>query len=265
MTSTDASAALETLPAKRSGFGNWLQAFSTMVRWEVSNMRLLLPLTAMVQVLSGAGLVLGFGLLFDEVPEQTALFLSTGAVVITLVLVGMILGPQIVAQQKMSGSYDYLATLPVPRSAASSAWLTVNVIIALPGMLAALFVAVWRYDLTFAVSWLVVPAVILTLVTGTLLGLAMAHAIPKPEITQLASQILIFAIFGFSPIAFPAENLPGWLAGLHEYLPFSHMANVVRDGLAAGLVDNVPRSYAVLTAWAFIAAGISTAVLRRRG
>jgi len=261
---TTADVVAEMLPVKRDGMGHWLTSFAAMLRWEVGNMRLLLPLTAMTQMLSGAGLVLGFGLLFDEVPESTALFLSTGAVVITLVLVGLILGPQLVAQQKLSGSYDFLASMPVPRSAASAAWLALNVIIALPGMLAALLVAVWRYDVVFSVTWLVVPAVTLTLFTGTLLGHAMAHAIPRPEVTQLLSQVLIFAIFGFSPIAYPEENLPSWLASLHDYLPFEHMANVVRDSLTTGLTDDVGRSYLVLGAWSVVAAVISAAVLRRR-
>ena len=261
---TGTSPVTTALPAKRAGVSNWFRAFAVMLRWEVSNMRLLLPLTAAVQVLSGAGLVLGFGLLFEDVPEPTALFLSTGAVVITLILVGLILGPQLVAQQKMSGSYDFLTSLPVPRSAASSAWIALNVLIALPGMFAALLVAVWRYDVTFTPTWLVVPALGLTLITGTLLGLAMSHAIPKPELTQLLSQILIFAIFGFSPIAYPAENLPGWLASLHEYLPFAHMANIVRDALTTGLTDDVARSYVVLGIWAVLAAALSAAVLRRR-
>ena len=131
-------------------------------------------------------------------------------------------------------------------------------------MVAALGVAAIRYDVTFALSWLVVPAVALTLLTATLLGLSMAHAIPRPEITQLLSQILIFAIFGFSPIAFPEESLPGWLAALHDYLPFAHMANVVRDAFTEGLADDVLRSYAVLGAWAVASAGLSAVVLRRR-
>ncbi|HSQ37813.1 MAG TPA: ABC transporter permease, partial [Acidimicrobiia bacterium] len=53
----------------------------------------------------------------------------------------------------------------------------------------------------------------------------------------------------FSPIAFPIENFPGWLAATHHVLPFWHMANVVRDALTDGLVDSVWRSYLVLGAW----------------
>jgi ABC-2 type transport system permease protein len=81
---------------------------------------------------------------------------------------------------------------------------------------------------------------------------------------MLISQLLIFVIFGFSPISYPPENLPGWLATIHDYLPFFHMANAVRDGLTDGLAVDVGRSYVVLAVWAGLSAAISAAVLGRR-
>ena len=227
-------------------------------------MRLLLPITIVVQAVSGAGIVLGFGLLIPSMPTGMAEYLSTGAVVVTLIMVGVVMGPQLVAQQKMQGSYDFMWSLPVPRTASSAAWLSLNTLIALPGMLAALVAATLRYNLHFDVSLMVVPAVLFTLMTGTLLGYALAHAIPKPEVTMLVSQVLIFVIFGFSPISFPAENLPNWLASVHQYLPFVHMANTVRDALVDGLATDVGHSYLVLGIWAVAAIAISAAVLGRR-
>ena len=227
-------------------------------------MRLLLPLTIMVQALSGAGIVLGFGLLIPEMNQETAQYLSTGAVVVTLVLVGLVLGPQLVAQQRMQGSYDFMWSLPVPRTASSAAWLSLNVLIAVPGMAAAILTAALRYGVVFDIGFMVVPAVLFTLVTGTLLGYAIAHAVPNPEVTMVVSQVLIFVIFGFSPISFPAENLPIWLASAHEYLPFEHMANTVRGSLVDGLAIDLGRSYLVLSIWAIAATAISAAVLGRR-
>lgn len=256
--------AMATIPAKRSGVGHWWHGLVAMLRWEITNMRLLLPLTVVVQVLFGAGFVLGIGLFFDEMPNRAALFLSTGAVTITLIMVGLVMGPQLVVQQKLAGTYDYLWSLPVPRSAATAAWITLNMIFALPGMLAALLVASWRYELDFDVSPLIVPAVLITLLTATLLGYALAHAVPKPEITQLLTQVLIFGIVGFSPINYPPENLPSWLATLHDYLPFLPMATVVRDGLTEGLVSGVGRSYVVLGGWGLLALGLVAASLGRR-
>ncbi len=252
------------LPAKRAGVRHWIACYLAMLRWQLADMRLLLPLTVIVQLLSGVGLVLGFGLLIAEMPDQMALYLSTGAVVVTLVLVGVVMGPQLIAQQKSAGSYDFMWSLPVPRSSASAAWVTLNFFIAIPGMLGALFAAVLRYDVSFSVSMMVIPAVGLTLLTGTLLGYSMAHAIPKPDVTQLVSQLLIFVIFGFSPISYPIENLPDWLATVNEVLPFYPMANVVRAALTEGMVTEVGGSYVILAAWAVGSALLAAAVLRRR-
>lgn len=252
------------LPTKRSGARHWTRSYRAMLRWQLTDMRLLLPLTVFIQGLTGVGLVLGFGLLIPAMPPQTALYLSTGAVVVTLVVVGMVMGPQLIAQQKSAGSYDFMWSLPVPRSSASAAWITLNTFIAVPGMIGALLAAGWRYDIVFSISLMVIPAVALTLLTGTLLGYALAHAVPKPDVTQLITQLLVFIIFGFSPISYPIENLPDWLGTVNQYLPFYAMANVVRDSLTDGIVPDVGQSYLILGIWAGGAAVVTAAVLRRR-
>ena len=121
-----------------------------------------------------------------------------------------------------------------------------------------------RYHIQFDVSPMVIPAVLITLVSGTLLGYSLSHAIPRPEVTFLVSQVLIFVIFGFSPIAYPAGNLPAWLASVHQYLPFVHMADVVRNSLVDGLVTDVGHSYLVLCIWSVAMTAVTAVVLRRR-
>jgi ABC-2 type transport system permease protein len=256
-------AATGEVPAKRSGVGHWLGTYRAMVQWEVTGMRLLLPLTVVVQVLIGAGMIVGIAVLFHGIPARSALYLSTGAAVVTLITVGVAVGPQLVVQQKQMGTYDFVWSLPVPRSAAASAWITLNVLIALPGMVVALLVALARFDIDLDVSWSVVPAVALTVLCGTLVGYAMAHGIPNPEITNGIAQVALFTVIGFSPINFPPENLPAWLASLHRYLPFESMANVVRAGLTEGIVHDLVRSYAVLVVWSVACVGISAWALRR--
>lgn len=251
--------------ALRSGPSYWWASYRMMVRWELTNLRLILPVTVMVQVLSGAGFVLGVGLFFADIPERAALFVSTGVLVITLILVGLVMGPQLIAQQKMNQTYDFMWSLPIPRMTAAAAWVTMNMAIALPGMAAAVAVAVWRYDLPFAISPALVPAVILVLLTGTMIGYALAHVIGNPLLMQLITQITIFVILGFSPINFPRDQLPGWLAALNDWLPFHHMANVVRGGVTTGIVEHVGRSYLVLSAYAVISTAVTAVTLKRRG
>lgn len=246
------------------GPGHWWRSYVMMTRWEVTGLRLVLPITVMAQVVLGAGFVLGIGLLYGDLPDTAALFLSTGVAVITLITVGLVMGPQLIAQQKAQDTYDFVWSLPVPRSSAAAAWFTMTAIIAVPGMIAALLVAEVRYDIVLSVNPGILSAVALTALTGTMLGYALAHAVPNPQVTMLVSQVLIFFILGFSPINYPIENLPAWLADVSRWLPFHHMAVIMRGGLTRGLVSGVAASYVVVALWGSAAVAVSSWVLGRR-
>lgn len=248
----------------RRGAGRWLRSYASMLRWELTSLRLLVPVTVAVQILAGAGFAVGIGL-FREVPLDDARYLATGAAVMTLVLVGLIVGPQLIAQQKAEDTYDFLWSLPVPRTSAAAAWTTVTLITGLPGMVAAVSVAAWRYDLSLHVGPSLVPAILLIVVTGTLMGYAMAHAVGNPMVTQAATQVLIFVLIGFSPVNFPADRLPGWLQAVHVGLPFEAMGIVMRRALTPDLAHDVPRAYLVLALWLAAVVAINIRVLGRRG
>lgn len=209
------------LPLRMTGPSYWVRSYLLLMRWEITNLRTVLPVLFVVQLLMGAGVVLGFGLLFDQVPEIQALYLATGATVISLLLIGLVAAPQIVASQKMAGTYEYLWSLPVPRVVEVLASLTVYAAAALPGMMVALVVAAVRFYLELVVSPLVVPASLLTVLMATSVGYGFAHGIRQPMVVGLITQVLTFGILLYSPINFPAERLPGWYAGVHDYLPFS--------------------------------------------
>ncbi len=248
----------------RSGFPYWWHSYLMMTRWELTSLRLLIPITMMVQALTGAGFVLGVGLFFGQIPPRAALFVSTGVVVITVVTVGLVLGPQLVAQQKAEQTYDFLWSLPVPRATAALAWLTTNFLIAVPGVAAALVAALLRYDLPLAVSPAIIPAVLLTLYVGTMIGYALAHALSNPLLVIMLTQVMIFFILGFSPINFPADQLPGWLAAFNQALPMLHMAAVTRAALTQGVVSGVALSYWVLAAWGLAATAVAAWAVGRR-
>ncbi len=250
--------------AVRRGLTYWVRSFQMMTRWELGSLRMLLPLIVAIQIVTGGGFALGVGLLYDDMPARSALYLSTGVAVVTLITVGFVLGPQLVAQHKLAGTYDFMWSLPVPRTTQAAAWVLVNSVIALPGMVAAVLIAGWRFDLELRLSWAIVPAVLLTIVGATMIGYAFAHALEKPMITQLITQLLIFVILGFAPINFPPENLPGWLADVNMYLPFHHMANVIRAGLTDGVVVGVANSYLVLTGYTVVSVLVAAWVIGRR-
>jgi ABC-2 type transport system permease protein len=261
------TAAASTAPAVgvRTGFGYWFTSYRIMLRWELLSMRLFLPMMVAVQFFIGAGMVVGLGFLFDRIPPQQALYLSTGGAVIPLLTLGLVMVPQEVSSFKLEGTYDFLWSLPVPRMAAYLASLTVWSLVALPAGVAALIVAAMRFDIAFHVSPLVVPAAVLVVVVATAVGYAFASALPNPRVTNLITQVLIFAIVIFSPINFPADRLPGWLSWLHQWLPFESSAIVMRGTLADGLVASMTRAFIVLGVWAVLSWIVTYRVLSRRG
>jgi ABC-2 type transport system permease protein len=254
----------EPLTRVRRGPAHWAASFRTMLRWQLTSLRIWLPLLTAIQVLAGAGFVVGVGLFFDHIPPIAALYVSTGIPVINLVMVGMIVGPQLVADQKVQQSYEFLQSLPVPRTATAMAWYVVTLIGGLPAVVASLLIAKLRYDITFDLSWSVVPAVLFTAFTGTMIGYALGHATGNPMATRMVTQVFIFLVFGYCPILFPPQQMPHWLAQVNEWLPFGSMATIVRAGLTSGMVSGIGRAYLVVGVWGLAATAIAAWALGRR-
>ena len=122
-----------------------------------------------------------------------------------------------------------------------------------------------RYHLHLEITPAIVPAVLAVSLAGVLMGYAVAHAITVPMIARLASVSLIFVSFGFSPIMFPAGQLPGWLAQVNRWLPFGSMATIMRSALVTGMAAGVGRDYLVVGAWAVVSGLIAAWAVGRRG
>ena len=255
-----------TLPSGgvEPGIGRWGRNYVSMVHWHLASLRMWLMTIVVVQALSGVGFVLGISLFFRHIPLSAALFVTTGVPVINLILVGLVLGPQLVANQRTAGSYEYLRTLPISRSVTAAAWYTVCLITGLPAMVVSLLVGQLRYDLPLHISPMIVPAVLLTSFAGTMLGYALAHAITNAMATQMVTQMLIFIVFGFAPIIYPITQMPGWLADLNWWFPFRHMAVVMQAALTSRVVPGVPTAYAVIGVWTVVSAGLAGWMLGRR-
>ena len=111
-----------------------LRSYTLLIRWQTLRLKSFLPLAIVVQVLFAFGIVVGYPLLFPEIDEMTVLFLATGAPAITLITMGLVALPQVVAQAKLEGTLEYMRSLPVPRMVYLVADLTVWLAIVLPGV-----------------------------------------------------------------------------------------------------------------------------------
>lgn len=240
-----------------------VRQYGLLTRWQLQRQSAYIPLLVVVQAALAAGTVLGFGILMGDLDPGSSLFLATGAPTITLIVVGLVMAPQMLAQAKTEGSSQWLMTLPVPRLVFLAADLTVWTLIALPGTVLALAVGVLRYDITLSVVWWVVPAALLVSLTAAAIGYAMAALLP-PQVAQLMTQLVVFVILLFSPISVAVERFPGWLATVHQWLPISPMAELLRAGLANDVFSVPPRSLAVLLAWCVASVVLAGIALRRR-
>jgi ABC-2 type transport system permease protein len=243
--------------------GHWLRSYALLLRWNVIRMRTTLPFLLIVQTLISSGIVVGFSLLIPEHDRITALYLSTGAPTVALITVGMVLVPQMVAQQKARGLFDYQRSMPVPRLALLAADATVWVVVALPGMVVALLVATLRFDLTFAISPLVILAVLLIAVVAVAIGYGIAYA-ANPDLAGIISNVIIIVALMFAPVNYPAERLPDWFASVHQWLPFQYMAQAMRETLDVppGGVAALP--FLVLAAWGMLGLVVTARIMTRR-
>lgn len=246
-----------------TGLSRWLRAYRLLLRFDLVGLRGFIPTLVIAQVLTGAGAALMYGFYLPEVPPDVALFLTTGAPALALIPVGFVIVSGRVMEQKLSGTSDFLWSLPVPRTASAASTFTLYTALALPGVATTLLLTAWRYDVALRVSPLIVPAVLLASLMVVSVGFGMGHA-TNPRVTGLISNVVVFFALLFAPISFPRNQFPDWLARVNDVLPLYHMGAVIRDALSDGLVTGVGTSYLVLSAWT--AAGWATTawVLGRR-
>ncbi len=102
------------------------------------------------------------------------------------------------------------------------------------------------------------------MLTATSVGYALASVLP-PLIANLLSQVLVVLVFMFSPLQFPADRLPEWLAAIHKVLPIQAMGEVMRGSLAPAAFPVSAGSFLLLGAWSLGAFAIAWRVLARRG
>ena len=240
-----------------------LRKYGLLIKWQTLRLQAYLLLAIVVQVAFAFGIVVGYPLLFPEIDEMTVLFLATGAPAITLITMGLVALPQVVAQARMEGSLDYMRSLPVPRMVYLMADLTVMLAIVLPGVVFAVAVGSWALDLALTISWTIVPAVLLVAATSAAIGYAMASVLP-PMIAMLLTQVLVVGVLIFSPINFPAERLPEWMQDVHDVLPVESMGEVIRGSLASDTFSLSAGPFVLLAGWCVVAMGLSYLTLRRR-
>jgi ABC-2 type transport system permease protein len=249
----------------RRGVRYWADSYSAMLRFDLAAQRNWLPMFALMQVMFGAGMAIIYGFYIGHLSSGAALFIVSGSPALAVLTAGLIGVVMMVTERQQAGTWDFIWSLPAPRSAAVASTFTVFTLLAVPGIIVTLALAAWRYGVSLSVSPMAVPALLLSSLMVTSVGFAMAQLIARPVVTNAIVNALIFVVLIFSPVQFPISRLPLWLADVHRVLPVYYLGQVLRASVTHGLVTNLALSYAVLGAWTAAAwAGTAWVVARRR-
>jgi ABC-2 type transport system permease protein len=240
-----------------------LRSYKLLFVWQVRRLKGFLPLGIVVQALFALGIVAGYPLLFPAMDRTTVLYIATGGAAVSLITMGLVAVPQLVSGAKAEGTLDYMRALPVPRVVYLLADMSVLLVVVVPGVAFAVLVGALRFGLELQISPLIVPAVVLVALTATSVGYAMASLL-KPMVAQLLSQVLVVFVLMFSPLNFPADRLPGWLATIHSVLPIKAMGEVMRGTIASNSFPLAAGAFILLGFWTVASFAATSLVLTRR-
>ncbi|OGN88252.1 MAG: hypothetical protein A2158_02445 [Chloroflexi bacterium RBG_13_46_14] len=242
---------------------NAIRTYPLMMTWSWSSSRPWMAMLGVVQIIMPLAFVIGMSFLFPDITPPIARHLITGTPTLLLLMVGLSVVPSMVAYGRIQGTYDFMLSLPVPRMLLLASDATIIFLLTLPGIIIALFIGSVYHGFTLQVSPLVVPVFILISLTGTFVGYALALAVPRPRMTGVVTNFLVFFITFFSPVIYSAEQLPDWMAAIHRVLPIQYMADLSR-GTLSDVPVNLGLAFAVTGAWCVASFLFCYIVMKRR-
>ena len=194
------------------------------------------------------------------------LFIVPGLLGVVLTLTLVLLAALSFVRERERGTFETLATLPIPRSAL------------LLGKLAPYFVlgCLLFVGLLVACTWLIglpwrglTPALVTTAAGFVAANLALGIALSLIARNQM--QAMQLGVFFYLPsmllsgFMFPFHGMPDWAQNLGEMLPLTHFLRVVRGVLLKGLPDSAVWSLAwPIAVFAVVAAMVAFMLYRKR-
>lgn len=206
---------------------------------------------SIIMVVIALGVAIGFSYLMSSPEGGGMLYLATGAPTIVLIMTALVTVPMQNAGAKMTGYLDFVKSLPVSRKLFLIADVGIWAMVTVPAIAISVFVAHLIFEPGYAISWTIIPAFVLMVLSCFAIGYGYSFVIPA-EPAMALSQLIAFISLMFSPINFPIDRLPGWVQAVHEVLPIYHMAEVMRASLAHTTFEAQPISYIILGAWTIV-------------
>src|SRR5688572_13161284 len=86
---------------RRASMRHFWHSYRLILAWDVLRRRRILPMIVVIQVALSVGVVYGLAFLLPDIDARSALFLSTGAPTLSILILGLTVVPQEVAQGKL--------------------------------------------------------------------------------------------------------------------------------------------------------------------
>ncbi len=181
-------------------------------------------------------------------------YILAGNVVISLLFGNMGRVANRFAFLKDSGALDYYATLLVKRPALVLAVVVAFLIMALPGLLAALTVGTVWLGVPIRPHLLLLPlALILGSISLSVLGALVGVYGRTPEAASLTINVLTLGLTVLSPVLIPLDRLPPLLQYTSRLLPTTYAAEAVRSALVSQIDGRFWLDLAILAAFCILA------------
>lgn len=240
-----------------------VRKFGGLVWWSLVRHKVLLPTFSITQAVLALAMVDGFALFLPNMTHQDSLYLSSGAISIGIIAVGCVLAAQIVGTAKQGGIVAYQKTLPVDRTSIVMADVIIWSLASLPGVIMSCLAAVIRFKIHLYISPLSIFVVLLAQVTMILIGFTLAYWL-SANVMALVTQVIMIGGLLFSPIMYPANRIPDWMAAVYNWFPFVPTSDLIRATLFhSGTVSFF--NLVALILWALIAFALSLSALTKRG
>lgn len=217
-----------------------------------------------ISVLLNLGMVFAFSFISGSREPELGRYFVSGAAVMSLVTLGVMMVAQDMAQSRRNGAILYYASLPISKTAFILAVVTGNGMAAIPGMIITLLVGSWYFGFSVALNPLMLAVVPLSAVSLAGVGAAIGLGIPNWRVAGLVAQATMFFIMFFAPVMIPLERLPAVLQYTGMVLPPTYAAQAFRAALQPEITAMLLRDIAILAVFGLGSLAIVARTLKWR-
>ena len=228
------------------GFKRFWQNYMHLSAVIVLEFRQWITMILSISVLLNLGMVFAFSFISGSRDPELGRYFVSGAAVMSLVTLGVMMVAQDMAQSRRNGAILYYASLPISKTAFILAVVTGNGMAAVPGMIITLLVGSWYFGFSLALNPLMLAVVPLSAISLAGVGAAIGLGIPNWRVAGLVAQATMFFIMFFAPVMIPLERLPTVLQWTGRILPPTYAAQAFRAALLPDITVALLTDLAIL-------------------